>query len=203
MNIAIIGSGHIGGSLAQGWAKIGHRIFAGVRNPEIFSPSLTANHANLTVHSIKEAVQSADLIAVCVPAKAVVEVAQQIGPIKDKYIIETTNGPLGTAAYPHAVAALKAITGSADVIKCFNTTGYETVADPLYIGTKADTFMAGSSQAAKETVRLLARELGFGECYDLGDDTKIELLDQLTAVWGALAFTTGLGRNIALKVMRR
>ena len=33
MRIAIIGDGNVGGTLGKGWAKKGHDVFFGVRNP--------------------------------------------------------------------------------------------------------------------------------------------------------------------------
>lgn len=204
MNIAIIGAGNIGGTLAEGFAKKGHRIFFGVRNPDSFKADvLLATYPSITAHSIAEAAQAADLLIVSTPAKAVVEVTQQIGSASGKYLVDATNGPIGTPDYPNAVAALKAITGCTDVVKCFNTTGFENLGNPTYNGEGIDMFMAGSSHEAKETVRLLARELGFAECYDLGDDTKIGLVEQLAFVWTTLATRGGLGRQFALKIIRR
>lgn len=204
MNIAIIGAGNIGGTLAEGFAKKGHRIFLGVRNPNsVKADALLATYPSITAHAIAEAAQAADLLIISTPAKAVVEVAQQIGSASGKYLVDATNGPIGTPDYPNAVAALKAITGSANVVKCFNTTGFENLGNPSYNGEGIDLFMAGNSHEAKETVRLLALELGFAECYDLGDDTKIGLVEQLAFVWVALAFGTGLGRNVALKIVKR
>ncbi|CCH51714.1 hypothetical protein BN8_00657 [Fibrisoma limi BUZ 3] len=204
MNIAIIGAGNIGGALAQGWAKSGHRIFFGVKDPAAFtSDALLAQYETITAHTIPEAAQAADLIVVSVPAKAVIDVANQLGQVSGKYIIETTNGSLGTSDFPNAVAALKAITGCPDVIKCFNSTGYENLLNPSYQGEGIDMFMAGNSHEAKEATRLLALELGCSECYDLGDDTRIPLVEQLAFVWTTLAFGSKLGRNIALKVLQR
>ncbi|WP_338876391.1 NAD(P)-binding domain-containing protein [Spirosoma sp. SC4-14] len=204
MNIAILGAGNIGGTLAEGFAKKGHRIVLGVRNPDDFkADALLATYPSITAHSVSEAALVADLIIVSTPSKAVVEVANQIGSAKGKYIVDATNGPIGTPDYPNAVAALKAITDCSDVVKCFNTTGFENLKNPSYNGEGIDLFMAGSSQEAKETVRLLALELGFSECYDLGDDAKIGLVEQLAFAWVTLAFASGLGRNFALKVVKR
>jgi predicted dinucleotide-binding enzyme len=204
MNITIVGAGNIGGALAQGWAKKGHRIFFGVRNPAMFKANrLLTEYPTITAHSVSEAAQAGDLIVVSVPAKAVVEVATQLGPVTGKYIIDATNGSIGTPDYPNAVQALKVLTGCTDVVKCFNTTGFENLIDPVYQGESTAMFMAGSSKEAKETVLLLARELGFADCYDLGDDTKIDLVEQLAFVWITLAFSGGLGRHFALKVVTR
>ena len=204
MNIAILGAGNIGSALAQGWARKDHRIFLGVKNPDAFGDNpLLAQWPNITVHTVGEAAEAADVLVVCVPAKAVMDVAHAIGKAKNKCIIETTNGPLGTADYPNAVAALKAITGCADVVKCFNSTGYENLLDPIYQSEGIAMFMAGSSQMAKETTRRLALDLGFADCYDLGDDTKIGLVEQLAFVWTTLAYGAKLGRKIALKLVTR
>ncbi len=40
MNIAIIGSGNIGGTLAEKWAKKGHHIFVGLRDKNNFKGSI-------------------------------------------------------------------------------------------------------------------------------------------------------------------
>ena len=204
MNIAILGAGKIGGALAQGWATKGHRIFLGVKDPATFGvDSPLTQVANITAHTLGEAADAADLIVVSVPAKAVIDVAHALGSVQDKCIIETINGPLGSADYPNAVAALKAITGCADMVKCFNCTGFENLLDPVYQSEAVDMFMAGSSLKAKEITRLLALELGFTDCYDLGDDNKIGLVEQLAQVWITLAFGVKLGRNIGLKVTKR
>lgn len=80
MNIAIIGAGNIGGALAEGWAKKGHRIFFGVRNPNDFkADELLSAYNTITVHTVAEAVRQADVILVSTPAKAVADVAAQLG----------------------------------------------------------------------------------------------------------------------------
>ncbi|MBC7570912.1 MAG: NAD(P)-binding domain-containing protein [Spirosoma sp.] len=204
MNIAILGAGKIGGALAQAWSGKGHRIFLGVKDPITFgTDSPLTKLAGVTAHTVGEAAEAADLIVISVPAKAVIDVAHALGTVQDKLIIDTTNGPLGSADYLNAVTALRAITGCADVVKCFNSTGFENLINPVYQNEAVDMFMAGSSPKAKETTRLLTLELGFANCYDLGDDSKIGLVEQLAQVWMTLAFGAKLGRNIALKVVKR
>ncbi len=67
----------------------------------------------------------------------------------------------------------------------------------------ADMFMAGSSARAKDIARQLARDAGFAECYDLGGDERIPLLDSLAGIWIDLALFQGQGREIAFKLLKR
>jgi 8-hydroxy-5-deazaflavin:NADPH oxidoreductase len=99
--------------------------------------------------------------------------------------------------------ALRAWTKSTDVVKCFNTTGFNVMANPQFGAVAADMFMAGSSSRAKEIARQLARDAGFAECYDLGGDERILLLECLAGIWIDLAMVQGQGREIAFKLLRR
>lgn len=202
MNIAIIGAGNIGGTLAEGWAKKGHRIFFGVRNPDEFkADGLLEKYETITAHTITEAAGQADVILVSTPAKVVGDVAAQFGDASGKIIIDATNA-VGTAGHdPFQV--LKEVTGSDNVVKCFNSTGFENMKDPLYAGVAIDMFMAGGTPEAKATVRQLALDMGFGECYDVGGDDKAALLEQFAFFWINLAFGQKWGRDFAVKIVKR
>ncbi|MGH7456222.1 MAG: hypothetical protein ACRENG_33025 [bacterium] len=90
-----------------------------------------------------------------------------------------------------------------DVVKCFNSTGFENMANPKYGDAGIDMFMAGSSQKGKEIAKQLAKDLGFAECYDLGGDDKIALLEQFALAWINLAIMQKYGRGMAFKILRR
>jgi len=104
MKIAIIGAGNVGGALAQGWAKAGHSVILGVRdltNNEV--TALVASSKNLQAASVSAAVREAEVILVALPIPAVVEVAQNLGEVKDKIIIDATNAAFQKPA-PYATA---------------------------------------------------------------------------------------------------
>ena len=89
------------------------------------------------------------------------------------------------------------------MVKCFNTTGFENMADPSYDGTAVDMFMAGDSSRARDVARGLALDLGFAECFDCGGDDRFALLEDFAMMWINLAIMQGQGRGIAFKVLRR
>lgn len=99
--------------------------------------------------------------------------------------------------------ALRAWTTGAEVVKCFNATGWENMADPNYGGVAIDLFMAGDSVRGKAVARQLALDLGFAECYDFGGDDTIPLLEQFALAWINLALVQGQGRGTAFKVLKR
>lgn len=205
MKIGIIGHGNVGGTLAKGWAGAGHDLLIGARNTsdEKVEKLVTVSE-RIKVGTIKEAVSDSEVLLVAIPAPAVADLAKQIGSINDTVIIDATNSVFkGPDGFATGAEALKAITGCRHVVKGFNTTGYENMANPVYHGESLDMFTAGDSEEGKEMVRRLASDLGFGACYDFGGDDKFELIEQFAMAWINLAIMQGQGRNMAFKVIKR
>lgn len=205
MKIAIIGAGKVGGALASGWARAGHSVILGVRNPgDNEVQALVAANQNLSANTVTAAAQEAEVILVSVPVSALTEVARNLGEVKNKIIIDATNAVFQKPApYAHGVEAFKALTQCQDVVKCFNSTGFENMANPKYGDTTIDMFVAGSSIKGKQVASRLAKDLGFAECHDFGGDDKIQLLENFALAWINLAIMQGRGRNIAFKLVRR
>lgn len=205
MKIAIIGAGKVGGALASGWATAGHSVILGVRNPgDREVQALVAANQNLSANTVTAAAQEAEVILVSVPVSALTEVARNLGEVKNRIIIDATNAVFQKPApYAHGVEAFKALTQCQDVVKCFNSTGFENMANPKYGDTGIDMFVAGDSAKGKQVAAQLARDLGFAECHDFGGDDKIQLLENFALAWINLAIMQGRGRNIAFKLVRR
>lgn len=77
------------------------------------------------------------------------------------------------------------------------------MADPKFGKVAADMFVAGNSTKGKEIAIRLAKDIGLAECYDLGGDHRVEMLQQLAMIWVNLALFQKQGRNIAFKVLRK
>ncbi|MDZ4727421.1 MAG: NAD(P)-binding domain-containing protein [Leptospira sp.] len=205
MKIAIIGSGNVGGSLATAWAKKGHRIYIGARNPEQFKGINLLKNENTTVHTIQEAVQLSDVILLSTPALETIPVTVSLGDTTNKVIIDAMNivnkqGPVGYTSTAHAILGH---TQTKDIVKCFNTTGANNLTNPNYQNISLDTFMAGDSLKAKDIARTLALDIGFAECYDIGGNDKFELMEQFAFFWINLAMFQKMGREIGFKLLKR
>ncbi|MDX5430515.1 MAG: NAD(P)-binding domain-containing protein, partial [Bacteroidota bacterium] len=129
MNIAIIGTGNVGGSLAEKWSKKGHQIFLGVRDIHQFKGQHLLSNPNIQVQSISEATSNAEVILLAIPAMAAVEVSQQLGDTRGKIIIDTMNivAGRGPAGFANTSEAILAHTETRDVVKCFNSTGFNNM----------------------------------------------------------------------------
>ncbi len=204
MNIAIIGFGKIGRALAAGFSARGHTIIAGMRAGDLADREKQAQlPGNVLALTIAEAVQQSEVIIISVPLASVPEIATSLGDTSGKIIIETTNAfgkPLKD--YGNGTDALKKLTGNEDIVKCFSTVGFETMANPVYGVEQADLFVAGNSEKARLVAIQLSKDLGFGNCYILGGNEALPMMENIALLWGNLAFKTGLGRNMAFKILK-
>ncbi len=205
MKIAIIGTGNVGGALAAKWANKNHEIRLGVRDVTQFKGQALLSNPNTSVHSIEKAVEQSDIILLSTPAMAAVEVAQSLGNTTHKTIIDAMNiimgrGPLG---YKTTTDAILANTQTQDVVKCFNTTGFNNMANPNFGETAIDMFVAGDSEKGRQAAIELAKDAGFAECYPIGGNDKFELMEQFAWFWINLAMFQGHGRDIGFKLLKR
>ncbi|MFY8022248.1 MAG: NADPH-dependent F420 reductase [Bacteroidia bacterium] len=206
MKIAIIGSGNVGGVLARKWIDSGHSVLIGARFP------LSEKNMKLAEFigedrftSIENAVFQSEIILIATPATSAIEVAKSLGNTEGKIIIDSMNivmgkGPVG---YTNTTQAILDHTNTLDVVKCFNTTGFNNMLDPQYANEKLDLFVAGDSEKGKDAAIQLAKDAGFAECYSIGGNDKFELIEQFAFFWINLALFQGQGRNIGFKLLKR
>lgn len=206
MKIAIIGSGNVGGALAQKWIKAGHQVLIGARFPlSEKSISLATKIGEDRFTSIQSAVKQSEIILIATPAMMAVEVAKSLGDTTGKVIIDTANIVMGRGpeGYNNTADAILANTQTDKVIKCFNTAGFNNMIDPNYNGEAIDVFMAGNDSQAKQQVAQLALDAGFAACYDVGGNDRFFLMEQFAFFWINLAMFQGQGREIGFKLLKR
>lgn len=205
MKIAIIGTGNVGGALATRWAQKGHEIHLGVRDVENFKGRELLANLNTRAVSVAEAVNYSDVILLSTPAMSAVEVAKSLGDTTGKVIIDAMNIVMGRGpqGYANTTDAILENTPTNDVVKCFNTTGFNNMLNPQYGSEALDLFVAGDSKTGVAAAIQLAKDAGFAECYHVGGNDKFELLEQFAWFWINLAMFQGLGREIGFKLLKR
>lgn len=205
MKIAIIGTGNVGGALASVWSKKGHSIFLGVRNQTEFKGKELLKNPKTIALPIAESVKQADVVLISTPAPNTIEVVKTLGDTGGKVIIDTMNTVMGRGAegYSSTSPAILEHTNTKDVVKCFNTTGANNLANPKYGDLSLDAFVCGDSIKGKNVASILAKDAGFGECYDVGGNDKFELMEQFAFFWINLAMFQKQGREIGFKLLRR
>lgn len=204
MTIAIIGSGNVGGALAQQWIKAGHTILIGAKLPlSDKNIKLATQIGEDRITSIEMAVKQCEVVLIATPPTAIFEIIEHLGDVSNKIIIDATNSIVKSPDPYKTVYHCLVDKTNADVVKCFNTTGFENMLNPVYNGQGIDMFMAGDSDKAKSVAKQLALDCGFSTCIDFGKSDKVELLEKFALSWINLAIMQGYGRNLAFKLIKR
>jgi len=201
MRIAIIGAGNVGTTLGRAWAKAGHEIVYGVRDR---SPT---PHEGARVDSVRGAASAGEVVALVVPWAAAGDALAEAGDLARKPLIDVTNpiGPGFALTLGHTTSGAErvaALAPSARVVKAFNCTGLETMANPAFGARRALMPVAGDDADAIATVARLASDIGF-EPVALKALARARELEPLAKLWIDLATRLGHGRNIAFGIARR
>ncbi|WP_228378840.1 NADPH-dependent F420 reductase [Chryseobacterium hispalense] len=204
MNIAIIGSGNVGGAMAQQWIKAGHNVLIGAQFPlSEKNISLATKIGEDRFAVVENAVRQCEVILIATPPEAILDILGKLGNVSGKVIIDATNVIMKSPEPYKTVYHALAEKTNAEIVKCFNTTGFENMLNPVYNNQGIDMFMAGDSEKAKNIAKQLALDCGFGSCIDFGKSDKVELLEKFALSWINLALIQGLGRDLAFKVIYR
>ena len=209
MKIAILGGGNVGGTLGQGWAKSGHEVFFGVRNPAAAEMAATLDKCagRAQAGSAEQAAAFSEVVVNALPWPATHGTLSALN-LNGKILLDVTNPILpdfsglevGTTNSGGELVAGWA-TG-AKVVKIFNTTGFKNMENPVYQGEKIPMFYCGDDTSAKSTAALLAADLGF-EPLDAGPLANSRLLEPYAFLWVWLALKGGHGRDIAFQLVKR
>lgn len=202
MVIAVIGTGNVGSALAKNWANAGHTIILGVRNTMEFKGKDLLNVTGISAVLISEAAKNAEVILVAATPDSTLEIIKSMGDVSGKVIIDAMNSirskPEGFA---NTFEAFSKLVNGAEIVKCFNSTGFENMSNPKKYSSGIDMFVAGNSKRGKEIAVQLSKDAGFENCYDFGGNDKASLLEQFALCWINLAIMQGHGREIAFKVV--
>lgn len=210
MNIGIIGTGNVGGGLGKLWGKKGHRVvFSYSRDAEKLK-TIAEALPNASSGTIAEAVKQSEVLLLSVRWQSVPEVLKQAGSLKGKILIDCTNPllpDLSGLAIGHKTSAAEEIARmvpDAHVVKAFNTVFadvYHSVSR-LFGSRIATMFKCGDDRDAKSVVARLINDVGF-ESVDAGPLSSARYLEPLAMLMIQLASGQGMGRDIALNLMRR
>jgi 8-hydroxy-5-deazaflavin:NADPH oxidoreductase len=204
MNVALIGNEKASTTLAQGLALAGHQVYIGVKDIEDVAPDFLADEFdNVFITSIEDAAAAADLVIIATNPAQVREAAYMLDDVRNKVIIDAAYMSYDeNAGYLNTLHAIKAITGSPYVVKCFNAAGFEPLPRAVRDEQAINMFVAGDNRKAKEVARLIARDLGYADCHDFGGSESATLLDEMAICYHHLAARKEKGEKIAIKIVR-
>jgi 8-hydroxy-5-deazaflavin:NADPH oxidoreductase len=209
VNIGIIGSGNVGGTLGMAWAGRGHQIlFSYSRDPKKLAGLVASAGPNASAGSPAEAAQFGEVVVLAIPWPTVDDALQVAGSLAGKILIDCTNplkGDLSGLEIGHTTSAAEEIARRAPgarLVKAFNSIGAANMANPVFGSQRATMFFCGDDAAAKTIVARLVEETGF-EPVDAGALAIARLLEPLAMLWIHLAYARGMGPDFAFKLVQR
>ena len=210
MKIGIIGAGNVGGALGRGWVANGHEVKFGVPDPAAnkIGALLVELGTQATAGTPAEAAGFGDVVALAVPWQAAQDAVRGMGNLAGKTLLDCTNpikADFSGLEIGHTTSAGEMVaqwaTG-ANVVKIFNTTGANIMADSKFGSQLPAMFYCGDNADAKATAASLASELGF-DPIDAGPLTQAPLLEAAAWLWITMALKYGAGTNIAFALLKR
>lgn len=212
MRIAIIGAGNVGRTLGRAWARRGHTVAFGVRDPNDAKLQSLAHEAPGTqLRSNAEAARDAEVVALCTPWPATQAAVTACGNLAGKAVIDCTNplksdlsgltvGRDDSGAEQVAGWAGASQPGGAQVFKAMNQIGFNRMDAPQFKQGTPVMFVCGDGDK-KPLVMGLVKELGF-DTVDAGPLAIARLLEPYALLWIHLALRQGLGRDFGFAVLR-
>ena len=212
MNITIIGAGNVGSALGGVWLEKGHEVVYGVRDPRSEKAIRLSRQggANVSVRKVANCVDGADVVVLATPWHATEAALEEAGPLDGTILMDCTN-PLQMGddglelSVGHVSSGGEMVQGWAPgsrVVKTFNQTGFDNMADAEFSGAPSVMFYCGDDADAKLVCHNLIADIGF-EPVDAGGLKIARLLEPHGMLWINLALKQGLGRDFAYALVRR
>jgi NADPH-dependent F420 reductase len=214
MKVAVIGAGNVGGTLGKRWARAGHEVSFGARDPAEAKVVALVRECGPSARAalVPEAVRQAAVVALSVPWENARDALAAAGDLRGRILIDATNPvPLTPEGLRQGFVIGHTTSGGeeiarwapgARVVKAFNTTGWQNMANPLYGSEGLSMLLCGDDAEAKKVVADLARQLGF-EALDVGPLRSARYLEAVAMLWIEMAVLQGFGTNFGFRVVKR
>jgi len=209
MTIAIIGAGQVGSALGRNLVARGEQVHFGVPDPDKYAPLAEQLGGAARVGTVSAAVAAAaEIVVLAIPYAAAAEAVRGIGDWGGRILVDATNpiapglSGLSVGTGSSGAEELARLATHARVIKAFNTTGFENMADPQYLQGRIFMPVCGDDAAARSKIVALAISLGF-DGVDAGALAAARYLEPFAMTWIHLAYRQGFGRHFAFSIIRR
>jgi hypothetical protein len=159
----------MGDSLGPRFASLGHKVIYGSREPgnDRVRQLVERTGGGATAASPVDAARTANIVVLAIPWPAMEKVAQSLGSLKDKIVVDISmpseQGSDGYYAPMLATSSAEMIQGwnpGARVVKAFATQGSFVIDNPKALDGAATVPIASDDRQAKEVVAHLVASMG-------------------------------------------
>lgn len=183
--IGIIGSGRIGGTLGELWAKAGNQVMFSDIKPETAKAEAEAAGPNATTGTAREAAAFGDAVLISIPFNALPQVGKDLADVlKGKIVLDTSN-PYPNRDGDMAIAAKEKGMGIASaeylpgvrLVRAFNSVNFMKLrSESGRAGDKVAIPLAADDKDALAMAEKLVRDAGF-EPLVVGGLAKAKIFD--------------------------
>lgn len=206
--VGILGAGNVGLALARAFIAKGRSVVFGVPNPGKYGEAVARLGPSATIGTTEAAIRTCDLVILATPYAAAKEVASSVADWGNRIVVDATNplaaglAGLSVGTTSSGAEEIAKLAYGARVVKAFNTTGAENMADTRYPGGAVFMPVCGDDPEARARVIALAALIGF-DAVDCGDLGAARYLEPFAMTWIHMAIKLGQGRNFAFARLRR
>jgi predicted dinucleotide-binding enzyme len=207
MNIAVLGTGMVGRTLAARLHELGHTVVVGTRDPaatlartdpdRMGNPPFSAWHADhqdVPLSTFADAAAGAELVVHASSGSAAREVLGLAGSenLAGKTLVDVSNPLDASAGFPPTLFVkdtdslgeqLQRAFPEARVVKTLNTMTAAIMVHPETLGASSTVFVSGEDADAKATVTELLRSFGHDDVVDLGGIETARGAEMVMPVW--------------------
>jgi 8-hydroxy-5-deazaflavin:NADPH oxidoreductase len=206
LKIGIIGTGHIGGTLARLWVAAGHEVLISSRHPEELRALAQALGPKARVGTPRDAVLFGEVVLVSVPYGALPQIGRDFKTELAGKIVLDTGNPYPQRDGDMAIEARRVGTGVASsrylpgvrLVRVFNAINSDDLASKAHRpGEPIAIPLAGDDPEALAVTQRLVRDAGF-EPVVVGPLSKAREFDVGTPVYTRLMTATQLRQALGL-----
>jgi predicted dinucleotide-binding enzyme len=199
--IAVIGSGVVGETLANGFLAQGHEVMRGSREPGKLADWKRKAGDKASTGTFADTAKWGDIVVFAVKGTAAEAAVEAIGAdnLAGKTVLDATN-PIADGAPDHGV--LKYFTTLEDSlmerlqrkapmahwVKCFSCVGAPFMVNPDFGGQKPTMFICGDDVDAKAEVHGILERFGW-DTEDMGPVQAARAIEPLCILWCIPGFT--------------
>jgi len=211
--IAVLGSGAVGQTLADGFLRHGYDVMRGSREPAKMGEWKTKAGARASTGSIVDTAKWGELVVLAVKgtaAESVLDLAGAAG-LAGKTVIDTCN-PIADAPPTKGVLhyfttleeslmeRLQKRAPAARFVKAFSCVGHAYMVNPDLPGGPPTMFTCGNDAGAKDEVKRILAQFGW-DVEDLGGVEAARAIEPLCILWCLPGFIANRWAH-AYKVLR-
>jgi predicted dinucleotide-binding enzyme len=208
MKIAVLGTGIVGRTLAEGLARSGHDVTIGTRDPEATLARTDTDqmdnppfgewhreHGGISLAAFADAAADAEAVVNASSGEASLEVLGQAGAenLAGKVLIDVANPLDFSGGFPPTLSVsntdslgeqIQRAFPEARVVKTLNTVNAHVMIAPGSVaGGDHTVFVSGDDADAKATADSLLRELGWKDILDLGGIESARGAEMYLPMW--------------------